>query len=338
MPITVVVGGQYGSEGKGKIAHYLASARNAAAVVRVGGPNSGHTVVTTDGLVHKFRHLPTAAVLPQTKCVLAAGSYIDVDRLLLEIKTTRLSSDRLIIDPEASIVTQDHMRAESGSHLRARIGSTLSGTGAAVLHRVSRAGNVRLAKHEPQLAPYLGCVRELLCDLLGEGQRIVIEGTQGYGLSLYHGVEYPYATSRDTTASGCLSEVGLSPLDVDEVALVIRTFPIRVSGSSGPLPEEIDWETVTRLSGSPKPIVEYTTVTKLQRRVARFHPDVVRSAIGANRPTLLFMNHIDYIDWTVRGEGVLSNKIWDFICDVESMIGCRISAVGFSRNSTKEIG
>ena len=84
---------------------------------------------------------------------------------------------------------------------------------------------------------------------LEAGQRIIIEGTQGFGLSLLHSKYYPFVTSRDTTAAAFVSEAGLSPLDVDDIVLVLRAFPIRVGGNSGPLPNEIDWDTVTSESG-----------------------------------------------------------------------------------------
>ncbi len=53
MPVTVVVGGQFGSEGKGKVAHWLARELRASTAVRVGGPNSGHTVVADGGVVSR---------------------------------------------------------------------------------------------------------------------------------------------------------------------------------------------------------------------------------------------------------------------------------------------
>lgn len=330
MPVTIVVGGQYGSEGKGKVAHHIARATAAKASVRVGGPNSGHTVVTPGGRTFRLRHLPTAAVLPDVVCVLGAGSYIDVERLLSEIEATNLAPARLCVDPKASIISAEDKRAETDSRLRQRVGSTLSGTGAAVRRRVLRSTDVRLANDEPRLKAFLGPANELLREILERNGRVLIEGTQGFGLSLLHGPAFPFATSRDTTAAGFLAESGLSPFDVDDVALVIRAFPIRVAGNSGPLENEIDWPTVTQESGSPTPIVEHTTVTNLERRVARFDPAIVRSAIRANRPTRVFLNHVDYVDWSVRDTGVLSETATAFVRQVEDDIGQPVDAYGFS--------
>ena len=78
MPVTVVVGGQYGSEGKGKVAHWLAREQRAQYAIRVGGPNSGHTVVQ-DGQRFVLRHLPTPVLLDDVIGVVPAGAGLDVD-------------------------------------------------------------------------------------------------------------------------------------------------------------------------------------------------------------------------------------------------------------------
>src|SRR5207247_1926198 len=132
---------------------------------------------------------------------------------------------------------------------------------------------------------------------------------------------YPYVTSRDTTAAGFLSEAGLSPLDVDDVVLVLRAFPIRVAGSSGPLECEVDWGTVTRDSGSPQPIVEYTSVTHAVRRVARFSPEIVKQAIAVNNPTRIVLNHLDYVDHGAAELLRPTERVTAFMQNVCSSIG-----------------
>jgi adenylosuccinate synthase len=337
--ISIVVGGQYGSEGKGKVAHFLARERGAAAAVRIGGPNSGHTVYDVAGRKFIFQHLPTAAVLPDTVCVLAPGSYIDVARLLHEIAVTRLPAARLRIDPNAVVITEQHRVTESLVGLRAGIGSTLTGTGAAVVDRISRTTPVRFAKDEPALAPYVGPTRSYLRAILDCGDRVVVEGTQGFGLSVLHTPHYPYATSRDTTAAGFLSEVGLSPLDVDEVALVIRSFPIRVPGHSGPLDNECSWDEVSKESASPQRLEELTSVTKSVRRIGRFSPLIVREAIQSNRPTLLFLNHVDYWDYACRGQAALTSTAHLAVAQVEKLISRRVDFVGTDeRTLSRRVG
>jgi adenylosuccinate synthase len=330
MPITVIVGGQYGSEGKGKVAHCLAIERSATIAVRTGGPNAGHTVIDPRNRAIVLRQLPTAAIIPDVKCVLGPGSYIDPDLLLREVATTSVKETQLLIDPNAMVVTSEDKEDESSNGLKELIGSTQSGTGAAVLKRIARKAVSHFAKNDSRLSSFIQPVAPILRDELSRGARVILEGTQGFGLSVLHSETYPFVTSRDTTAAGFVSEVGLSPLDVDEVVMVIRAFPIRVSGNSGPLPNEINWDTITIESGSPHSVIECTSVTQKIRRVARFDPRLVRSAITVNAPTAIVLNHLDYVDYQCRTQNSLSTKAARFVRDVEDLIGSRIQYFGFS--------
>lgn len=333
MPISIVVGGQFGSEGKGKVSHYVAREDKARAVVRVGGPNSGHTVYSDDGQRYIFQHLPTAAILPGVLCVLAAGSYIDVEQLLFEISLCKLDPARLKIDPHAVVITAQDRVDEHLVGLRAGIGSTLTGTGAAVVNRISRTRPLVFAKDVSSLRSFLVETKELLGQMIEKGDRVVIEGTQGYGLSVLHTPCYPFATSRDTTASGFLSEVGLSPIDVDDIVLVIRAFPIRVPGNSGPLSEEFTWSELTKESESSVPIVEMTSVTKSVRRVARFTPDIVISAMRSNRPTRIVLNHVDYFDRRGKSSVFASKKHIAAALNIERVLQRQIDFFGMSEVS-----
>lgn len=329
MSVTVIVGGQFGSEGKGKVAHFWAKEKEAQIAIRVGGTNSGHTVIDSDGQPIILRQLPTAAILPDVICVLGAGSYINPDILFEEISRVNLSDDRVLIDPNAMIISEEDQKEEKNSTLHRSIGSTLSGTGEAVRRRILRQPSVQLARNEERLKKYVKPVIPFLRDSLSEGNRIIIEGTQGFGLSLLHSPDYPYVTSRDTTAAAFVSEAGLSPLDVDEIVLILRAFPIRVGGNSGPLPNEIDWDTVTKEAGSEEPIIEFTSVTKVIRRVARFDADIVRQAIMVNQPTYIVLNHLDYIDATCTQLNGFTEKASNFVSNIESLILKKIDYFGF---------
>ena len=226
MPVSVVVGGQYGSEGKGKVAAWLAKEMRAKAVVRCGGSNSGHTVYDEHGRKFVFRQLPTACLQKEVKNILVSGSYIDVDILLREISNAEVLEGNLFIDPYAVIITEEHRKKESNNGLVAGIGSTGSGTGAAVMQRVSRSSDIVFAKDVVALKPFLHDTKDIISELLLNNERIIIEGTQGYGLSLLHSNEYPYVTSRDTTVAGCLAEAGISPSRTRKIIMVCRTYPI----------------------------------------------------------------------------------------------------------------
>lgn len=331
MPVSIVVGGQYGSEGKGKVAHYLASEMKACFAVRCGGPNSGHTVIDEQGKARIFQQLPTAAILPDVKLAICSGSYIDLDILHREINETNVDVGRLFIDHDAVIITEELKAREAQGGLIGRIGSTGSGTGAAVVARINREKSLLFAKDIPELKPFITSVPELLRNALDHHERIIIEGTQGFGLSPLHSRLYPYTTSRDTTASAFLAETGLSPLDVDDVVLTIRAFPIRVAGNSGPMADEINWQTVTTEGHHIQPIEERTSVTKQIRRVARFSPNVVRRAIEVNRPTQIVLNHLDYINCLKVNTRDLAIKA--LVCNVEKLIRKRIKYLGLGPNN-----
>lgn len=330
MSISIIVGGQWGSEGKGKVAYSFAKEKEASVAVRVGGTNSGHTVYNEEGQKYIFRILPSAALLNNVNCLLPAGSYIDLDILVTEINMAKLSLDRLMIDPNAMIITDKHKEYESDKNLQTQIGSTLSGTGAAVIERINRykLETPRLAKDILELKTFLGDTKQYLRSELKQNHHIIIEGTQGYGLSVLHSNDYPYATSRDTTAAGFLAETGLSPFDVENIVMVIRAFPIRVAGDSGPLPDETDWQTVTLNSKSSGEIIEYTSATNRVRRVSQFDAGIVRQAITANKPNLIVLNHLDYLDSSVKNRNTLTEPVIDFVQKVEASIEQRIDYLG----------
>jgi len=111
--------------------------------------------------------------------------------------------------------------------------------------------------------------------------------------------------------------------------MVIRAFPIRVAGNSGPLPREIDWQTITRESGYLDQLIEYTTVTGNVRRVARFDPVIVRTSIEANVPTRIVLNHVDYVDASCRETGRLTVKAARFVEQIERELDTSIDYLGF---------
>jgi adenylosuccinate synthase len=328
MPVSIVVGGQFGSEGKGKVTHYFAQKFHAAAVVRVGGSNSGHTVVDKNGVEYVFRTLPIVAIDHSILSVLPSGSYMNLDLLKAELKSLLVAEKNLKIDEYAVIIDQEMVEAEQQSELREQIGSTQSGTGEAVIRRLSRIGKIRFAKDCDELKPYLADTKELMRNLLNNHEHIVIEGTQGFGLSPINSKYYPYCTSRDTTAAGFLSETGLSPLDVENVIMVIRAYPIRVAGNSGELPNEMTWDNVTHSAGADCNLIEYTSVTNRIRRVGAFDADIVKRAIQVNKPNIVVLNHADYIDYSCHNSDRLSDSVQDFIDDVDEKIGQKVNFVG----------
>ena len=330
LSITVVVGGQFGGEGKGKVVSHLCRNDNFDVAVRCGGPNSGHTCTIDDRQV-ALRQVPVGVVNPATKLYLAAGCLIDPDVLLDEIERFDLTPDRLKIDKNAAIITEDCTRKENELGLREQLGSTLSGVGAAVSKRALRNPPIDLAANHPILSPFTCDVAEEVMNGYKNQKKIVIEGTQGFGLSLYHSPYYPNTTSRDTTASAFLSEVGISPLCVSEIIMVIRTFPIRVGGNSGVLFDEISWETIQKESGYPHDVSENTTVTRTLRRVGRFNLALVKKALNANYNAKIALMGVDYLDYRNKSKVALdelTSKTRDYILELEQNLSTKIGYIG----------
>lgn len=336
MSVWVVVGGQYGSEGKGKISAYITLHENIDICVRCGGPNSGHSFVGRDGNMRLVRQLPTGFVRPRTRLMIAAGALIDLEVLKRELREFDPDLSRVRIDRNAMIIEDSDKQNEQRLCLRERLSSTLCGVGSAVARRALRGADVRTAAVAATdiswLQGLIADVSEEVNTAVDEGGKVLVEGTQGFGLSLYHAAEYPKATSRDTTAAAFLSEVGLSPLLVADVVVVFRTFPIRVSGEqAGTLKEELTWEVLRQESGCPSPIQEMTSVTKKARRIGRFDWDLAKRAVMMNRPTRIAINGLDYLDYANRGVvsyDLLTDSAKRFLEQVECEFGVPIGFWG----------
>lgn len=335
MSVLVVVGGQFGSEGKGKISAIITLQEEIDICIRCGGPNSGHSFQKENGELVLLRQLPTGFVRPQTRLLIPAGGLIDLEILRSEIGALGLNASRVGVDRNAMVITTDDREQERRLGLRERLSSTLCGVGSAVARRALRTADVQLAataaRRQDWLKPFITDVSAEANSAVDLGKKVLVEGTQGTGLSLYHSAHYPKATSRDTNAAGFVSEVGLSPRLVSDVVLVFRTFPIRVAGAqAGPLRDEITWDQLQVESGSPVPLHEYTSVTHKLRRLGRFDWEAARRAIILNRPTQLALNFVDYLGFDNRAAPTwdeLSSKAKGFTRQLE-VFGVPVNYVG----------
>jgi adenylosuccinate synthase len=336
MSLWVVVGGQFGSEGKGKVSAFVTLKENIDICVRCGGPNSGHTFVDEDGETKLLRQLPTGYVNPGTRLLIPAGALIDPLVVKNEMESLGIHTSRVGMDEKCFVIRETDRETERTLGLRERLSSTLCGVGAAVSRRVLRGAHAKLARdvvgEYPWLEALLTNVSEEVNEAIDLDKKVLIEGTQGFGLSLYHSEYYPHATSRDTSAAGFLSEVGVSPRLVTETVVVFRTFPIRVAGAqAGPLKDEITWEQLRKESGYPYDITEMTSVTDRVRRVGRFDWDLARKAVLINRPTRLAINGLDYLDHRNFGlthSTELSERALCFVGEIEQRLGVEVEFLG----------
>jgi adenylosuccinate synthase len=289
--LEVVVGGQFGSEAKGHVVKRLTERaldehdQTYVHVVRVAGPNAGHTGYSRDGQAWPLRQIPVAAVLGSDRvfCYIAAGSEIDPPVLFDEYdRLTKANlQPELVVHTSATLITDDHKMDEGAADLTQRIGSTGKGIGAARADRIMRIATVagsdakflaECAKRRIVVSATAGYPRE---SIFG-ADHYIVEGTQGYGLGL-HTRYYPQVTSSDCRAADFMAMAGYHAWEFSDVNVwvVARVYPIRVAGNSGPLKNEVSWEEL----GLPE---ERTTVTKKVRRVGGEDWSLVREAVVAN--------------------------------------------------------
>lgn len=352
--VDVLIGGQYGSEGKGHIAAYLA--RDYDVLVRVGGPNAGHTVSSASGL-YTYHLLPSGTRDTNAQVLLGPGMTIHVENLVKEIAECKIGPDRLFIDPQAMIIESQDIDAEK--EMVAKIASTGRGGGSAAARRIlgRRPGAVRLARDVPELAPYVGTSKPYRGSITRQLElayrnnlSILLEGTQGSGLSLYHG-DYPYVTSRDTNVAGCLAEAGISPSRVRRILMVVRPTPIRVGNpdggqeSSGDLKHEVTFGRVAQEAKlDPEEVErrEITSTTKRNRRVGWFEWEQFRRACALNAPTDIVLTFADYIDGAnqhARRFEQLSQHTIKFIEELERVAHAPVSLINtrFPKSETERL-
>ena len=321
MPCIVTVGGFYGDEGKGKVIAYLAKRDNPAIAVRGGvGPNAGHTF-SFEGTEYKVRMLPSAALSPTTRLLIGPGVLVNTQVLLDEIAKFQ-AEDRTFVDNQCGIIEQKHIDRDSGEdHLKSKVGTTGTGTGPANADRALRT--LKLARDIPELSLYIEDVSNSVNYALEKKEKIIVEGTQGTYLSLFHG-GYPYVTSKDVTASGICSDIGIGPKRVDEVLVVFKAYVTRVG--SGPLGKELSEEEAKKRGW-----IEYGSVTGRQRRAAPFDMELAKRAIRLNSATQLAVTKLDVV--FPQSAGVteytkLPAEAKKFIENIESEAGLKVTLIG----------
>jgi adenylosuccinate synthase len=320
MPLTIVVGGFFGDEGKGKVAGYLGYTDKPGIAVRCGSINAGHTVVYNNR-VWKLRIVPSFFLSWKTKLLIASGALIRLDVLFREIEETGVRG-RLFIDKHTGVIEDRHVEMEKSDEFLSKVvGSTLQGVGAAMVDRVLR--RLRLAKDIKELSDLIVDVALEVNEALDRGELVYIEGVQGTFLSLYHGT-YPYVTSRDTTASAFLSEVGVGPKRIDHVIVVFKSYVTRVGG--GPLEKELSLEEAQRMG-----LLEVATVTGRVRRVAPFNISLAKRAIMLNSATQIAITRLDALfkeDRCVREWSKLSLGARKWIEEIEEVLKVPVTLIG----------
>ena len=337
--VDVLIGGQYGSEGKGNIVGHIAPEYDL--LVRVGGPNAGHQVYA-EPAPEKYYHLPSGTQrAPNAHLLLGPGAVIYPPKLLEEIALHEVSNVRLSIDPQAMIIT-DADRKEEEKRFKS-ISSTAQGVGVASARKMTGRSEYKddeakfLARDCPDLKPYICSARKVIADAIVQGKRILLEGTQGTSLSLHHG-QYPHVTTRDTTVSGCLADAGIAPSNVRKIMMVCRTYPIRVGGPSGDMDYEVEMQEIHKRSRIPLDELkrtETTTTTKRARRIAEFDWVQLKDSVQLNGPTDIALTFVDYFNIENRKAfrfEQLTEETISFVEEIERVSGRPVSLLSTDFN------
>lgn len=281
MPCTVIAGGFWGDEGKGKIISYLALKDHVDFCVRTGSVNAAHTIWVS-GQRYALHMVPGGFVNKSCRLLIGAGSNVHVEQFLKEVEQTNVK-ERIGVDLQASIIEKKHSEQDKSSSFLKSLGTTGWGVGPAVEDRVKRTA--KLAKDIPELSPYLADVATEVNDGLDRRKNVLLEGTQGVQLSLYHG-SYPYVTSRDTSASAICSEAGVGPTRITASIVVLKSFITRVG--TGPLPGEISKEEAVKRGW-----FETAAGTGRDRRAAPFDFELAKKAVMLNAATGIALTKFD---------------------------------------------
>ncbi|MEM2466630.1 MAG: adenylosuccinate synthetase [Candidatus Bathyarchaeia archaeon] len=319
MPCTVIVGGFWGDEGKGKIVSYLALKDKVDVCVRTGSVNAAHTV-WVEGKRYALHMVPSAFVYDKCRLLIGAGANIHVAKFLEEVELTNVKN-RVGVDYQASIIEEKHSEQDKTSaHLKG-LGTTGWGVGPAIEERVRRTA--KLAKDVAELKPYLTDVAAEANNAIDAGKKVLLEGTQGVMLSLFYGT-YPYVTGRDTSAAAICSEAGVGPTKVDEVLIVFKSFMTRVG--AGSLPGELPREEAIKRGW-----FEVAAGTGRERRSAPFNFEIAKRAVMLNGATQIALTKLDVVYPKCKGVrkyDELTPEAKEFIREIERQLSIPVVLIG----------
>lgn len=325
--IQVVVGAQWGDEGKGKWIDYLS--QNAGIVARYqGGNNAGHTL-WVHGKKYVFHHLPSGVLHPHVRCALLAGTVISPSALVREMQQlpARLTPENFWLSSRSHIITPWHIFLDSRREQQREVhlGTTQKGIGPTYSDRSARLGLTladyiqpqkreawlqSYALHHPEiqihredcreqwqefaevaefLRPYVCDAQRLIREELKAGTTLLCEGAQGTLLDLSHGT-YPFVTSSHTVLGGALASLGLGVQYPIQAVGIAKAYATRVG--EGPFPTELTGEEgklLARLGG------EKGATTGRPRRCGWLDGVALRYACEINGFHQLFVNKIDVL-------------------------------------------
>jgi len=329
VPATVIVGAQWGDEGKGKIVDLLAQSSEFVCRYQ-GGPNAGHTIVS-GGETFKLHHVPSGILYEGKISVIGAGCVVDPQLLVEEIdglEARGVSTEGLRLSGNAHLIMPWHVAIDSASERRLgrlQIGTTRRGIGPAYADKAARlgirvqdvldpkilrqkfetalternrlldepleAGDLadRMEECAARLRPYVADTSLLVERALKAGQKVLLEGAQGTLLDLDHGT-YPFVTSSNPVAGAAATGIGIGPTRIESVLGVAKAYVTRVG--EGPFPTEIEGPDQARVRELGE---EYGTTTGRERRCGWLDLVGLRFAARVNGMTSLALTKLDVL-------------------------------------------
>jgi len=330
MSNVVILGAQWGDEGKGKIVD-LFSDRFDMVVRFQGGHNAGHTV-KIDDRTFVLKLIPSGILRPGKRAVIGNGLVVDPAALIAEIESLEAVgiavSRQLSISNRAHVIFPFHRMMEKMSK---SIGTTSRGIGPCYEDKAGRRG-IRMAdvldretfaaqydclvKEKTIIARALGIyeqmdfagiraqyeayaerLRPMVCDTsrlindaMAQGKWVMFEGAQATMLDIDHGT-FPFVTSSSASAGGLCTGAGVAPTRIDGVIGVSKAYITRVG--SGPFPTEIRDEVGARIREIGR---EFGAVTGRPRRCGWFDVPLLRYTAMINGFDSMVVTKLDVLD------------------------------------------
>jgi adenylosuccinate synthase len=289
--ISVIVGLQFGDEGKGKVVDFLAEKADIVARF-AGGNNAGHTVVVGDKK-YKFHLLPSGVISNKLN-IIGNGTVIDPNVLLKEIdemkeKGIKIDPSKLIISKAAHVILDKHIEEDKAKC--GNIGTTGRGIGPCYKDKIIRTG-MRMGeyvKDNEKLRPFVQDTYLVLDKAIKQGKNILIEGAQGAMLDIDHGT-YPFVTSSNPTAGGACTGLGIGPKKIDNVIGILKAYTTRVG--NGPFVTELDDDVGKHLAEVGG---EVGTTTGRPRRCGWFDAVIGRYSVIINSTTEIVLTKLDVL-------------------------------------------
>lgn len=339
----VVIGAQWGDEGKGKIVDYLAE--DAKYVVRyAGGPNAGHTIVV-DGKQFALHQVPSGILYPEKTVFLGAGMVIDPEALFNELKMLKDNGinweGRVFISDRAHIILPKYrqMDKDRDAARKRPIGTTGRGIGITYAEKAERDGlrladldwKEKMAEFDGEDLEYLNKYRDQLLKMRVDltvkmwefrKDNILFEGAQGAMLDIDSGT-YPYVSSGASCAAGAATGCGIGPKALDKILGVFKAYETRVG--NGPMPTEFNDTSEGELCKYVRDTGrEYGVTTGRARRCGYLDLVALRYAVRVNSIDSLVLTHLDIYDTMEQIEACVAYDIngkivTDFPANVDDM-------------------